>query len=100
MLTLLPDILPMVEVILVIAGVFITYILRKTDGKIDKTASDLSAHKLEVVLMNAIIRSDSSRDFATKLELREVEKRYAEANREIQVKLDRLIDRLIDHPHR
>ena len=86
------------ESILAIIGVFIAYTLKKTDAKIDKTASDLTAHRLEVTLTHSLIRADAFRDFATKLELREVEKRMIDSNREVQQKLDKLIDRLIDNP--
>lgn len=88
----------MFETIAAIIGLFIAYTLKKTDAKIDKTASDLAAHKLEVASSNSIIRADAFRDFATKLEIREVEKRLTDSNREIQSKLDKLIDRLIDNP--
>lgn len=90
--------LSLLEIIVPILCLFVIYTLRKTDTKIDKTASDLAAHRLEVASTHSIIRADAFRDFATKLELREVEKRAVESNREVQVKLDRLIDRLIDHP--
>lgn len=88
----------MFETIAAVFGLFIAYTLKKTDTKIDKTSSDLAAHRLEVLSINSIIRADAFRDFATKLELREVEKRLTESNREIQLKLDKLIDRLIDNP--
>ena len=88
----------MIESVTALVSIFIVYILKKTDAKIDKTASDLTAHKLEAASMHSLIRADAYRDFATKLELREVEKRVTEANKEVQVKLDKLIDRLIDNP--
>lgn len=88
-----------VEALLGLLSVFVVYTLKKTDAKIDKTASDLSAHKLEIASTYSLIRADAFRDFATKLELREVEKRMTESNREVQLKLDRLIDRLIDNPN-
>lgn len=88
----------MLEAIGALVSIFIAYTLRKTDAKIDKTASDLANHRLEVASTHSIIRADAFRDFATKLELREVEKRSVEANKEVQAKLDRLIDRLIDNP--
>lgn len=94
----MPELPDMLESIVAIFGLFIVYTLRKTDMKIDKTASDLAAHKLEEALVSAVTNTNASRDYATKQELREVDKRAAESNHEVQVKLDRLIDRLIDHP--
>lgn len=88
----------MFETIAAIIGLFIAYTLKKTDIKIDKTASDLSAHKLEDAFTHSLIRADALREFATKLEVREAEKRVTDSNREVQNKLDRLIDRLIDNP--
>lgn len=88
----------MFEMIAAVLGLFIAYTLKKTDAKIDKTSSDLAAHKLEVASTHSTIRADAFRDFATKLELREVERRLTESNKEIQSKLDKLIDRLIDNP--
>ena len=89
---------PMLEALMAVVSIFIAYTLRKTDAKIDKTASDLVAHKLEVASTHSVIRAEAFRDFATKLELREVEKRMTASNKEVQIKLDRLIDRLIDNP--
>lgn len=88
------------EALIALLSIFIAYTLKKTDAKIDKTASDLATHKLEVASTHSVIRADAFRDFATKLEIREVEKRLTESNKEVQVKLDRLIDRLIDNPHK
>ena len=76
------------------------YTLRKTDAKIDKTASDLSDYRLEVAHSHSAIRADAFRDFASKLELRDVEKRFTESNHEVNQKLDKLINRLIDNPPR
>ena len=88
----------MFEAVLALISVFIAYTLRKVDTKIDATANDLMAHKLDVASTHSLIRSEAFRDFSTKLELREAEKRLADSNREVQAKLDRLIDRLIDNP--
>lgn len=93
---ILPD-FPLLEVILGIAAAFIAYTLRKTDAKIDGTAYALASHKLEVAAMHFTAQQAAYRDFATKLELRDVEQRATTSNREVLAKLDRLIDRLIDN---
>jgi hypothetical protein len=88
----------LLEMLLTAVGLFIVYVLKKTDSKIDQTAADLALHRYEVASSYSVIKADALRDFATKLEIREVEKRLATANKEVQIKLDKLIDRLIDNP--
>jgi hypothetical protein len=89
------DMLGIISGCLVVLGAFVVYTLRKTDVKIDTTATALSNHRIETVAAHANIRADIAREFATKLELSTIEKRLTESNRDIHLKLDKLIDRLI-----
>lgn len=87
-----------IESAITVIGIFIGYVLRKTDAKIDKTEAKLALHLLEDAYAHSSIRADISKDFATKLELRDVEQRAVASNKEVQLKLDRIIDKLIDNP--
>lgn len=88
----------MFEAVIALVSIFVAYTLRKTDLKIEETARVLSLHKLESAAVHSAIRSEVSKEFSTKLELQATERRITDAHREIQIKLDRLIDRLIDNP--